>query len=70
MNAYQLERDIGQLCADVKNLRAMQNEMRCEIVAMRSQLDQMRGGKAALFALLTVAAGIGAMITQAFIWWR
>lgn len=65
-----LERDIGALQADVRNLVKCHAAMQDDIKAMRSSMDQMKGGKAALFGLLSLAGGIGALATQALHWFR
>ena len=70
MTGEQLHRDIAGLQVKVESLTVLHAETRADVKAMRSQLDQMRGGKAALFGLLALAGGIGAIVTQALHWFR
>lgn len=70
MNDSQIHRDIARLQAEVESQHEVLNETRADVKAMKSQLDQMKGGKAALFGLLSFAGGLGAVITHAIHWLR
>ena len=63
-------RELGSIEARLDSLEHNQSNMASDVKSMLSRLDQMRGGRLAMFGLLGVAGTMGALINQAIHWFK
>ena len=73
----QVARELGRIDERLKHCEenddAARHDLRAiraDVAAIKSEVDKMKGGKAALLGLLTVAGGLGAFITKMIEWVR
>lgn len=64
MSDLQTQRDIGSLSAEVKHLHEELSEVRADVKAIRSVLDQSKGGIKVMLAAASVGGAFTALIAE------
>ena len=60
----QTQRDIGSLSAEVKHLHEELSEVRQDVKAIRSVIDQSRGGVKVMLAAASVGGAMSALLAE------
>lgn len=58
------QRDIGSLSAEVKHLHEELSEVRQDVKAIRSVIDQSRGGVKVMLAAASVGGAVSALLAE------
>lgn len=64
MNDAQIQREIGELKSDVKHLTDGQDELRADVKAIRSVIDQSKGGVRVLLAAASVGGAVTTLLVE------
>lgn len=64
MSDLQTQRDIGALSAEVKHLTEELSEVRSDVKAIRSVIDQSRGGIRVMLAAASVGGAVTALLAE------
>ena len=66
--SIEIERAIGRLEACVSGLKSDMDEVKADVKAMRSTVDQAKGGWKVGIALATAGGALGAALTKIVPW--
>lgn len=64
MSDAQIQRELGELAAKVEHLNAGQDELRQDVKAIRSVLDQSKGGVRVLLAAASVGGAVTTLLVE------
>lgn len=64
MSDAQTQRDIGALSAEVKHLHEERSEVRSDVKAIRSVIDQSRGGIRVMLAAASAGGAVTALLAE------
>ena len=65
-----LEGKVESARRDISQVQQSQADMASDVKAMKSQLDEAKGGRTYLFGLLAAAGTLGALVSHVFGWIR